>query len=74
MHSPLPTFGNADDVVKFLLWCLAIHRTEQERKRKMCTSRLRQGVIGVRFDPSSHSPKEFVLSLNSTSVSLVSNV
>ena len=35
MPSPLLTFGNADDVVKFLLWCLAIHRTEQERKRKM---------------------------------------
>ena len=35
MPLPLLTYGNADDVVKFLSWCLAIHRTEQERKRKM---------------------------------------
>jgi hypothetical protein len=24
-----------EDVVAFLLWCLAIHRAERERKRKM---------------------------------------
>jgi hypothetical protein len=36
MLSPSLIYDDADeDVVAFLLWCLAIHRAEQERKRKM---------------------------------------
>jgi hypothetical protein len=36
MLSPSLIHDDADeDIVAFLLWCLAIHRTEQERKRKM---------------------------------------
>jgi hypothetical protein len=36
MTSPSHMPDDADeDVVAFLLWCLAIQRAEQERKRKM---------------------------------------
>jgi hypothetical protein len=35
MPSPLLVHNDAEPLVAFLLWCLAIHRAEQERKRKM---------------------------------------
>jgi hypothetical protein len=35
MLSPLLMRDDAEPLVAFLLWSLAIHRAEQERKRKM---------------------------------------
>jgi hypothetical protein len=35
MPSPLLIHDEAEPLVAFLLWCLAIYRAEQERKRKM---------------------------------------
>jgi hypothetical protein len=35
MPSPLLVHDDAEPLVAFLLWCLSIHRAEQERKRKM---------------------------------------
>jgi hypothetical protein len=35
MPSPLLVHDDAEPLVAFLLWCLAMRRAEQERKRKM---------------------------------------